>query len=340
MARNRSRSHKQPSVRAGMIKRRLVSSIIVASILFVIGAGLYLMPRLTSHALTQNSYKSSFDYGQISAGTFSQPAGAVFTGRMISEFNFNNTAPQHMVFRIGYLTSRVQALTVTCLTDWGCYKSTAGDKFGRNNPHVAVCIDVPNGHYPETTQLFSIQFKAVTALNDSNTWWTSDSIIAPNTCQANPNSDGFVVNQIDGSGVCGGQFEPCDYGPNPGGETYTGFGPRGNTVGPEGTGPEGSGAGPGLNGSGGGSSGATANIQSNQSNPLPASSLQGDEKQPILEPSPFFDGKNYQPGSVGSLVKSASLKDSVVGRGWLYLLLIAVAVIGALALYWYWRRKK
>lgn len=340
MKQNKAPSHKRTSMRYHLIKRRLAAGSFVIGLLLIVGAGLYVMPRLTSRALTQNTYKSSFDYGQISSGTFSQPAGGTFSGTMKSGFNFNNTAPQHMVYRVGYLTSRVQVLNVTCLTEWGCYKSTAGDKFGRNRPHVAVCIDVPNGEYPVTTQLFSVQFKALTALNDSNNWWTTDSIIAPNTCQNNPNSDGYVINQIDGSGVCGGQFEPCDYGPNPGGEEYTGFGPRGQTKGPDGTGSIGSGVSPSPSGTGGGSSGASANIQSNQTNPLPANSLQGEQKQPVLEPSPFYDGKNYQPGSVSSGAMSASIGGGLASNSWMYVALVVPMVVGGAGAYWYWRRKR
>jgi hypothetical protein len=318
-------------------RQRLVASGLVGALLLIVGTGLYIQ-QLKSHALTEHTYTTQFDYGQISGPGFSQPAGAEFEATMYGQFNFNNTSPQHSIFRVGYLTSRVQALSVTCLQEWGCHKSNAMPGF-RNRPHIAVCMDVPNGRFPERTPLFKIRFKAVTPLNENNTWWTSDSAVAPGTCLSNPNSDGLRVNTVDGSGVCGGAFEACDNGPNPGGETYIGFGPRGTTTGPDGSGPEGSGPGPGPSGRSGGSAGSTAKTQANQPNPIPDASAQGEEKQPEIEPSPFFDGKQYEPGSdsTSSINSVASASRQILGN-WPYIL-VAFAMIGAGVGYWLWRQR-
>jgi hypothetical protein len=337
MAKSRNRNLK-PS---RYLKYHALRYIVAVLVVIIVIVGLYLQ-QLNSRALTQNTYKSQFDYGQISSGSFSQPAGGIFSGTTRSAFNFNNTAPQHMVYRVGYLTTRVQVLNVTCLTEWGCHRSTAGERFGRNKPHIAVCIDVPNGYFPETTQLFSVQFKALTALNESNNWWTTDSIIAPDSCQVNPNSEGFRINQIDGSGVCGGQFEPCDYGPNPGGEGYIGFGPRGGGQDQTGNDTGNSGTNQGnTGGAGGGGGGSTANTEADQPNTIPSSTSQGEQKQPEIEPSPFFDGKEYQPGSSAQVATGVIVGGKSIPVVWVYVM--AAAVIGAIAAgvyYIYQRRKK
>jgi len=320
------------------IRRNSVRYILVATVLILTMVGLYIQ-QLQSQALTQNTYKSRFDYGQISGGGFSQPAGGTFSGVMRSAFGFNNTSVQHMVYRVGYLTNRVQVVSVTCLTDWGCHKSTAGERFGRNKPHIAVCIDVPNGYFPETTQLFSVQFKAVTALNEANNWWTTDSIIAPDSCQINPNSDGFVINQIDGSGVCGGQFEPCDYGPSPGGEGYIGFGPRGGGQNETGSNNGNNGTNQGnTGGAGGGGGGSTANTQANQPNTIPSATAQGEQKQPEVEPSPFFDGKEYEPGSTATRQSAIAKAGATLSASWLYIV-AGVVILSAVAGAGYWYKE-
>jgi len=108
--------------------------------------------------------------------------------------------------------------------------------------------------------------------------------------------------------------------------------------GPSGLGP--SGSGPTGSGPSGGSSGSTANKQSDQPNSLPSSSSQGEQNQQAVEPSPFFDGKEYAPGSsVGrdDIVKSGLARFT----SWPYLLGAAVMISGiAAAFYWYRLRKK
>ena len=73
---------------------------------------------------------------------------------------------------------------------------------------------------------------------------------------------------------------------------------------------------------------------------ITAEDLQGTKKQPTIEPSPFFDGKQYTPGS--SVL--ASLRNGKTGimTSWPVFLggVATIGVLGAGAYYWYVRRKR
>lgn len=95
-------------------------------------------------------------------------------------------------------------------------------------------------------------------------------------------------------------------------------------------------------GSGGGSSGSIAKQQSNKPNSLPKTSQQGTNKQPELQPSPFFDGKQYKPGSEADTKSISTLltnTSKTVAKG-LPFAIGAIAIAGTgFALYWrYWRK--
>ena len=85
----------------------------------------------------------------------------------------------------------------------------------------------------------------------------------------------------------------CAYEASPGTSAETGDGATADSGTDDGN--NGTGTGSGSSAGGGGSS---ATNQSAEPNPLPADGAQGDEtKQPKIEPSPFYDGKLYEPGS-------------------------------------------
>ncbi|CAN5339118.1 hypothetical protein BH09PAT4_BH09PAT4_07550 [soil metagenome] len=99
-------------------------------------------------------------------------------------------------------------------------------------------------------------------------------------------------------------------------------------------------AGTGTGAGSGGGGGSSANTQSNKPNPLPVTTSQGTTKQTSLNASPFYDGKQYAPGS--DPIDRTFGNISIVGRklvhGWLYLFAAILAIAGAAGAY-VWRRR-
>ena len=115
----------------------------------------------------------------------------------------------------------------------------------------------------------------------------------------------------------------------------------GNPPGPTGRGPTGSGP-TGAGPSGGSSSGSTALTQNDSQNTLPSSSAQGDRKQVYIEPSPFFDGKQYASGSSSSAPLSISKTGSSLFNNWTAAILGTLLMAGATAAgvyYWYSQKR-
>lgn len=100
---------------------------------------------------------------------------------------------------------------------------------------------------------------------------------------------------------------------------------------------DGNGSGTGTGGGGGGSS---ANKQGNNPNTIPSSSAQGDANQPDFEASPFFDGKQYEPGSDPDLL-GVDTTFSIAGHnlkyGWAWVIGL-VTLFGAGG-YYFWKKK-
>lgn len=116
-----------------------------------------------------------------------------------------------------------------------------------------------------------------------------------------------------------------------------------NFSGPPGSGPFGLGpSGSGSTGSGpsGGSGGSTANKQSNQTNSLPNSSSQGEQKQTQVEPSPFFDGRAYVPGSTITEPNAFATVNSALSMGWLYVIVFTAFMASIAAAVYFWQRKR
>ena len=86
-----------------------------------------------------------------------------------------------------------------------------------------------------------------------------------------------------------------------------------------------------------GGGGSSANIQGNAANTAPENNAQGENKPQKRDPSPFFDGREYRPGSI-VVSANPTRQSKVVVYTWLYGLMAAV-VLGA-AGYWYRRRKR
>lgn len=100
----------------------------------------------------------------------------------------------------------------------------------------------------------------------------------------------------------------------------------------EGSGPEGQSQGTRKGPSGGGSSGSQSNKTSQVPNPAPSSTKQGDKtKQPTIEPSPFYDGKQYAPGSDPvDQIGVISIAGHKINRSWPYWLggIALLAIVG------------
>lgn len=90
-------------------------------------------------------------------------------------------------------------------------------------------------------------------------------------------------------------------------------------------------------GTGGGGGGSSAKKQSNYPNTIPTSSAQGTKNtQPELQPSPFFDGRNYKPGSdPDTLVSATHSPVNKLAKGRYYIL--ATAILCGVVGFWLWR---
>lgn len=299
--------------------------------------------------LQQNMYKSYTDYGQAEMNPWTKATGDVFTATQVDRFNFSYSSPQSMIFRVGYDTTRVEALSIKCETVWGCYKSQVNldSEYYGHKPAAMVCIDVPNGNYAQSDiRLFAITLRAKQPLDTRGGWWLStQAYVAPGTCVSNPTAEGFARNSIDGSSSCGGIWQACDTGADPGISEYVGFGPpnnQGDDRGDQGTvsGNEGSGAVNIGNASTGSGGGAVAQAPAPVPLPLPAPAPQGDaEDQPKIEPSPFFDGKEYKKQSdPDTAVAGVSTRRDAAQSIWTYIGggLGLVALVGGVIV---WRRR-
>lgn len=128
--------------------------------------------------------------------------------------------------------------------------------------------------------------------------------------------------------------------------TGSGSGTNGNGNGKTGNGTggengEGSGPNP-ATGSGGSSGGSIAKQQSSDPNKIPSTSKQGkNNNQSDVIPSPFYDGKQYEPGSLEDTFGVVSIGDKAISKFWLYVFIALVLLISASAGgYWWWRKHK
>ena len=90
------------------------------------------------------------------------------------------------------------------------------------------------------------------------------------------------------------------------------------------------------------SAASTASKQGATPNPIPAAAPQGEQKQPDIEPSPFYDGKQYTPGSSTTSAPAFAKANASILASWPIIILICICVIATIggALYWYVLRRK
>lgn len=98
----------------------------------------------------------------------------------------------------------------------------------------------------------------------------------------------------------------------------------------EGSGDKGQGS-----GNGGGSGGSTATSQSDKANTTPSSSSQGNKPQTEFEPSPFFDGKQYAPGSdpLDKTFGNIFVGSRSIAHGWIYIIAVLLVLLAGIAYY-------
>jgi len=223
---------------------------------------------------------------------------------------------------------------------------------------LSVCTDRPNRD-PNTPfgqgddmDLFSPKFIVINNSDAFPIYATSrvynDASCVVNGGQSatyrNQNTDGNCMNRVangkpgnDGNGYplqCGLGVQG---GGNPGNDmpgVEGGLGTPGNSpVNP------GLGNSPSPNPGRGGGGGSSATTQSDSNSSLPESSDQGDNEQPKLEPSPFFDGKLFAAGSDASAIDTVTVGGLKLGYGWFYLggAVLLLGVAGFLG--WKYRQK-
>lgn len=312
-------------------------ALVVVIILISIGIGLYI---LLSSAKAENFGVSPVLIRVGTEASQDHPADTTFDLPVYG--SHGQGGPGQAVLMLSFDRSRVQYLGHTCGTVSPCRSNPThnGDLPSyRHHVNAFVCFDVPfNGTgVPSEQLLLTVHLKALQHLPGpfNVNWLVLVSGSAPGSCATNRDATG--VQWGNGQGGCGGPDIPaCDTGSD------VGFGPA-PVLGPDPnagvTGPTGNGSGSGT-GAGGGS-GSTANQQSEVQNSLPSTALQGDQKELEVEPSPFFDGKEFKPGS--SVVESVGLikNGQITLTGWTYILVAVVTVgIAVGAFYWYRVRKQ
>lgn len=118
---------------------------------------------------------------------------------------------------------------------------------------------------------------------------------------------------------------------------------HGHGNGGTGTGTNGQGQGEGpSSGAGGGGGGSSANKQQEKPNPVPKAASQGETVEPPKpEPSPFFDGKEFKPGSdKDTLAGTIGKAGKKVANTWP--IALAVIILGGITGfgYWKWRQSR
>lgn len=231
------------------------------------------------------------------------------------------------------------------------------NRTGAHSSGVTACFDAPKvGSLGAHARLYEVSLTYIKnwpGINNSNTHAVTNPTepvgtmfgIARGSCKTNTNASGAGWQLFDTT-TCGNtiyHYETgapwktkleCNYGPDPGGAAFVGFGERAASTG-------GAGAGTGSTGSGsGGSTGKSASSSGGSSTPAnkpgstPESSSQGTQtSQQKPESSPFYDGKQYASGSDPDNESSgplAVLSSKKIVKWW-PVLAVAVAVIAPAA---------
>lgn len=248
------------------------------------------------------------------------PAGSTFTARYYINTPLSSPTgePIHVNIYLVFLKSQVQLLpgSFSCGTFAPCVPIVAMYAYP-DRQSIDVCFDIPPSRLGmQNAYLFSSQFKQINTSGDNThhtltRWFKGE-------CKANQHEDdlaswGVTNPDFLGFGRAGNGLGEGGVGPvEPSGFPTTNNNPSnsGNKTGDNGR----------SGGTGAGSGSTAATNLSNQPNSIPESSGLGEEKQPEIEPSPFFDGKLFAAGSDASEINSVNVNGIKLGYGWFYLL--------------------
>jgi hypothetical protein len=254
-----------------------------------------------------------------------------------------SAAPWQIVVVATSNSKYVEYLGFSCNGFSTCRPSSIvpNDYFPEENHDLKVCINVPAGYSTDgmSRDLFTMHYRYLQP--PPHLWFRVWFYTASGTCDANPTASG--ARQRNGHGNCSpqiyvapGQYreEQCNFngpGDGRGKGVGTGFSPA-----PAGEGPAQSGqaASPSsARGRAGGGGGSSATTLSDTPNSLPDSTPQGEQQQPEIEPSPFFDGKLFAAGSdkFADSDNTVSVGGFRLGYGWFYLA-GALALVGVCGL--------
>lgn len=329
------------------ISRRLSRKAVVTLLLVVFAAiASYLL--ITSYAaIPDNDFRGSgglvADYSIYSDNenpNEQHAVGSTFTRNYYLYFPAGGTYPQgphHLQFYLRWYSNELKNLPAqfNCGTATPCVMvSTPG--YSERSPvtNLIYCFDItPEMRNQGNVRLFSTGFQQLSATQQN---WVDDILyLFSGECSGYyengppANDPNYLAFSSLGNGSLGSGIAVQQEGAANGGDKIVGSGGQGGGSDMNGT------------GSGGGSSGSAATIVNNQPNNTPSSSSQGDNPQSKMNPSPFFDGKEYKPGSdadgFGSAVSKVG-KHFFSGLSLFVSVLVLMSVLGCG--YWFWKRKR
>lgn len=321
-------------------KRLALISVVLFSL---IGAGYVIF----SKAQLGNYFvESVISYAPGSDGNYN--AGDTLEAWVAGSFENSNRTGQLRVVAFSN-PEWVDYLRYECAPNVKCYES------GWDNPtatytgrkDLKLCVSMPVSGWQAGQQnphIFSIFYKVRSPATSAFHVQLEDGN-GNGTCEENPMASGVIHN--GGSGACyNNRFTGCA-GNEVGYLNWNqqGFGPgfgiklTGEQQGQSTTTTtqQGQAASQQKNSTSGGSS---AKKQSEQQNNTPTSSAQGDNKQTKLEPSPFFDGKDFKPGSDADTTGSIDKIGKRLATKWIFIVPLVAFGLLAVAALWWWKKKK
>lgn len=304
------------TINTALRHRRLITAITVVSLISLVGA--YYVVR--SHA---DPIAPNIVYYDTTDGDRTRAAGEAFSLPIYSDIPSNQAVGSEDKYRMYMLTltvsENVKINSYICGDAGTC--TTYAVSGANLNTQVRTCINMKAEYFGRShIRLLTLNMTSLQGGQYDLEWSLT---VEPHTC----------------NGVQGGTYYHYAYGDRFG--LGQGLGPNDGDGGDGGTG-----AGSDSKGSSGGSS-STKNQASTQSpapNPVPISSSQGDQSnQPKVEPSPFYDGKQYEAGSDGDTQETSILASAghQAVKSWpLVTVLLGLVVVGG-GLYWrFWHKRK
>lgn len=256
-----------------------------------------------------------------------------------------------------FLIVNLRAHNFTCASGYVCdfkdggytgIESVYDYDASNNRSQVNFCVPLKTGDAGRGFVIGTLNFDPASAVHqdfseDFRQDFYSAAVFAAGPCQEPPPDKWFGESSLEdtyhvvsvkadwgerGTGGCVGA--ECGGGDGDGnGGNGDGDGTGGTGTGDNGTG---TGLGPSPRPGSAGNAGALATRHGSNPNSVPSATNQGNQQQPIVEPSPFFDGKLFTLGSNtsdSSNNKVINIGGFKIGYGWIYLLIgLAIAGVG------------